>query len=67
MLGRRDISTGIAMIFFFGGHLFRDRQQPTRFGGGGGSRQKFAVTPDSVGGGGSGRIFSVSALQQSVE
>ena len=31
MLGRRDISTGIAMIFFLGGHLFRDRQQPTRF------------------------------------
>ena len=51
MLGRRDISTGIAMIFG-GGHVFRDRQQPTRFGGGGG---------------GSGRIFSVSALQQSVE
>ena len=29
-------SNGVAMIFFWGGAIFRDLRRPTRFGGGGG-------------------------------
>ena len=34
-----DLTTaynGVAMIFFWGGPIFRDLRRPTRFGGGGG-------------------------------
>ena len=38
-------SNGVAMIFFWGGPIFRDLRRPTRFGGGGGSSRNFPGSP----------------------